>query len=287
MNFNKQYFFIKNINRLLIKGYSFNDSLDMLENIFSKEIKMIKLRLDTGNSLSSVFKTLRFKKFVYEAILVGEKSNKVSEVLELVENQFSFNLKIKTLFIKFLLYPLILLSITLVCFELIRINLYPLINVLINNYGIQEKKILVFLTFNLIKIVGGVILVLIILLYVNKPLANIIPLIKKYRLLVVIKYLDVLLTCGNSLDEAIKTLKSSFNNKVFQINILENVLLNNNHQKDIFTPFNKNFYKFFKHGIINNDLANALKDYSYFHEKILFDQYTKITYCIQFSLFLI
>lgn len=287
MNFNKQYFFIKNIIRLLNKGYSLNNILDLLVNIYPKEIKLIKLKLDEGLTFAAVIKTLKFKNFVYEALLVGEKCNKINEVLELVEKQFSFFIKLKKLFNRFLLYPLILLFISFISFELIRINLYPLIKTLIQNYPLKQNKFLVFIAFNLMKIIIGILFASSILLYFNKRLGNLIPLIKTYRLLVLIMYLDVLLTCGNSLGDAVNILKLSFNEKVYQINLFKKILLNENHYSSILTPYNKDFYIYFKQGLINNDLINALRDYSFFKEQILLDKLNKFAQYTQFSLFLI
>lgn len=287
MNFDRQYFFIKNINRLLNQGYSVLDTLNLLIMIHPKEINLIKSKLAQGTSLAQSFKALKFKPFVYEAVLIGEKSNKINEVLILIEKQYYFYQKIKKLFTKLLLYPLVICFISLICFELIRINLYPLIQSLSKDFFIKNNKILVFIAFHLLKIIGAITISIIVLFTINKSLANIVPIIKNYRLLKIIKYLDVLLTCGYSLDEAIKILETSLNNQIYRIDLLTTILINKTDIKLKLTPFDKSFVLYFKQGIINNDIINALRDYHFIYEDILASQITRTSYYLQFSLFFI
>lgn len=288
MNFNKQYFFIKNINRLLNQGYSIFDTLNLLSQIHYKEISLIKNTLAEGNSLANAFKTLKFKSFVYEAILIGEKNNKIDEVFNLIEKQYFFYQELKKMFNKLLLYPIIICIVSLVCFELIRINLYPIILSLSKDFEIYHNKWLVFIAFHFLKIIGVITIGIITLFSFNKRLANIIPIIKKYRLLKIIKYLDILLTCGNSLAETINTLSTSLNNKIYRVDILATMLINKiDYKKYRLTPYDKSFSLFFKQGMINNDFIHALRDYEYIYEDILYLKISRLSYYLQFTVFLI
>ncbi len=284
MNNEKQYFLIKRFNRLLHKGYSLNNTIELMLPINPKIIGRMKILLEKGESLSTIFKILKFKRFVYETLEVGEKSNKINEIISLIEHQFEFYMKLKKQIFKVLLYPLILFLFALICFEMIRINLYPVIDTLLGDFSIKENKYLILIAFNLLKWLGGLGLFLFTILYYFKPLTNFFPFFKIYRTLTLTKHLEILLFCGNSLEEALIVLTRSFNQKIYYIDEFKQSLLQDK-KLSSFTPYTTNFMQYFKLGIKSNDLVVSLQDYYLIYDEILFDQLSKLTYYIQFGLF--
>jgi len=284
MNMNNQYLLIKILNRLLSKGYSLTEAIDMMTNISVKTIHHMKRMLEEGEMLSTIFKSLKFKRFVYETIIVGEKSNKLNEVISLIERQFDFYLKLRKQINKVLLYPLILFVFALMCFEIIRVNLYPIIEALLGDFAIFQNKILILIAFNLLKWVACLLICIVFISKYYKTLTNLIPLMKIYRTLIFSKHLEILLMCGNSLEEALMIIKSSLNPKVYRLDDFESTLLNDT-KMGIYSPYTKGFMQYFKLGMNSNDLTCALQDYIYIYDEILFDQLTKLTYYIQFGLF--
>lgn len=284
MNCEKQYLLIKILNRLLSKGYSLVEAIEMMRNIDVKIIKQIKQMLEVGYLLSSIFKTLKFKRFVYETIQVGEKSNKLNEVITLIERQFDFYLKLKKQINKVLLYPSILYIFALICFEMIRINLYPVIDTLLGDFAIGQNKVLIIIAFNLLKWIGGILLFILFICKYYKTLGNIIPLMKVYRSLTLSKHIEILLMCGNSLEEVFMILKKSLNPKIYRLDEFERSLLNET-KVSVLYPYTLSFMQYFKLGMNSNDLIGALQDYIYIYDEILFDKLTKMTYYVQFGLF--
>ncbi|HEY8364628.1 MAG TPA: type II secretion system F family protein [Haloplasmataceae bacterium] len=286
MNRERQYQFIRNIHRLLNKGYTLLAALDILEYHYSKEVIFIKGELEKGNTLSQVFRKMKFLRFVCDTIQIGENSNKLNDMIELVNKHFTFYRNIKKLFTKFLLYPLVLMIFALFAFEVIRINLYPVINVMLKDYSVKQNDIIIFITFHMLKIIFFIFLFSIIIFSVDKRLANIIPLIKDYRSLVVMKYLEVLIISGNSLEEALFFLQRNLNYQTYRITDLEKRLIYKI-KLSPFTPYKKVFINQILLGMKSNNLIKSIQDYSEFNEDLLFDKLTRVTYYIQFSLFLL
>ncbi|QVK19195.1 type II secretion system F family protein [Mycoplasmatota bacterium] len=284
MNCEKQYLLIRILNRLLTKGYSLLEAIEMMKNIDTKITRQMKEMLETGNLLSTVFKRLKFKRFVYETIQVGERSNKLNEVITLIEGHFDFYLKFKKQINKVLLYPLILFIFALICFEMIRINLYPVIKTLLGDYAIGQNDLLIFLSFNLLKCIALFLFVISLICKFYNSLSNLLPLMKIYRSLTLSKHLEVLLMCGNSLEEALIILKNSFNPITYRLDTFELSLLDDK-KVGSFCPYPLAFIQYFKLGMKSNDIIGALQDYVYIYDEILFDKLTKITYYVQFSLF--
>lgn len=286
MNFPNQYLFIKNLDRLLAKGYSLKEALTMLRNLRRKEIVYIDKKLQEGMLLSQILRKLRFKLFIIEAIVIGEKTNKLNEVISLIVKQMDFYQKMTKQISKVLLYPLILLGFAIICFEVIRTNLYPIVKHLLSDYHYQNNNLFAFLTFHLLKIIGLLVLIILIVFKSHKPLGNLIPLIKEYRTLSFLKYLEILLVCGYSLAEAFRILQQSLDEKVYRIDTLALVLLE---ERDLpkLTPYNQHTIEYFKMGIKSNDLVGVLNDYHFFYDSLLFDKFAKVTYYLQFFLFLL
>jgi len=286
MNFPNQYLFIKNLERLLGKGYSLKEALNMLKHLKYKEIEYIDKKLQEGMLLSLILKKLKFKTYIYEGIRIGEKTNKLNEAIILVAKQMEFYQKVNKQISKVLLYPLVLLCFAIICFEVIRINLYPVVKILLNDYQFQNNELFAFLTFNSLKIMGLLVLIIVIIINVYKPLGNLIPLIKEYRVINLLKYLEILLVCGYSLDEAFRLLTQSLNNKIYQLEILSFALLGDKELPKL-TPYNRNIIEYLQMGIKSNDLVRVINDYHYFYDSLLFDKFAKITYYLQFIFFLL
>ncbi len=286
MNVNEQYLLIKSFNRLLQKGYSLNEVIILMANIKPKIINKLKKLLNEGFMLSQIFKKMRFKKFVYDYLLIGEKCNKVNEVISLIENEYENYLKLKKQMNKVLLYPIILYTFALICFELIRISLYPIIHSLLGDFGIKQNQTIIFLAFNMLKIIGVVSIIIIFLTNYFKQISNAIPFIKNNRCLIIVKNLIILLTCGNSLNDAMEILQANLNQKIFRIYELKQALFNN-HRFTIFSPFTLAFKEYFKLGLKSNELVQTLKDYHDITNELFLEKLTKLAYVIQFFLFTI
>lgn len=286
MNVNEQYLLIKSFNRLLEKGYSLNEAIILMTNIKPKVIKRIKQLLNEGNMLSQIFKKLRFKRFVYDFLLIGEKSNKINEVIVLIEKEYEGYLKLKKQMNKVLLYPIVLYVFALLCFEIIRINLYPIIDTILGDFGVNQNQTIIFIAFNLLKVIGIISIIIFLLILYFKQIPNILPFVKNNRCLIVVKNLIILLTCGNSLDEALMILEEGLNQKIYRINELKQALFNN-HKFTIFSPFNLAFKEYFKLGLQSNELVSTLVDYHDITSETFLDKITKLAYIIQFILFTI
>ncbi len=284
MNSERQYMIVKILNRLLIKGYSLLEAIDMMKQVHGNIISRMKQKLDEGNLLSHTFKILKFKPFVHDTIQIGEKSNKIQVAFGLLEEQFDFYLKIKKQMNKVLLYPVILFGFALFCFEMIRINLYPIIENLLIEFSIIQNKVLIIISFHLLKWIACILFMIFFILYHKKNLANLVPSIKLYRTIILAKQLVILLSCGNSLEEAFIILQSSLNPKIYNFKHLESALLNDS-KLGLSSSYSESFLQYFKLGMKTNDLVNALKDYITIYEEILIDHLTKLSYYIQFGLF--
>lgn len=283
MKFETQHLFIKNLNRLLSKGYSLGEALNVLDFMHVKLVNRIKTFLDSGRSFTRAIEELKFKRFVSESLNLGERCNQLNGVLTIINNRFTFLAKLKRLFQKYLLYPLLLLIIALLCFETIRLNLYPTIRALLGD-TFEANKFLLFLSFHLLKIVVIFCSLIVLFFFLHKEYANIIPIVKDYRSLILNNYLELLLTCGISLAEGLNLLKSILNTKIYRLFELEKIILTE-YKVSIISPFNLLFIKYLTKGIKTNDLITSLNDYREFSEALLFDKIKKITYYLQFSLF--
>ncbi len=284
MRTENQYLFMKNLYRLLTKGYSLTEALDMMSFLNIKETKMIINGLNNGYLLSEAIKDVGFKQFVYDSLVVAEKSNKLIEIISLINEQYAFQAKFKKQFNKVLLYPVFLLVFSVICFEFIRINLYPLISSLLNEYHLKQNHLLIMLAFNLLKWLGCILIFSFLLIRLHKPLANIIPHIKEYRMLILIKHLLVLTTCGHSLEESMDILRKSLNQKIYHIKALEEAILYDS-KLSPFVPYSKSLLTYFKLGLKSNNLVVVLKDFCYFFDEILIDKLIRLTYYVQFFLF--
>lgn len=286
MNINKQYFLVKLLNNLLKKGYTLNESLILIKNVSNKIVDKIIEMLDEGLPLSLVLHKLKFKSFVYQTIKIGEESNKVNEAVNLIVYYFEFHLKIKNQINKVLLYPAILFCFSLISFEFIRIKLYPIIHLLLSDFNVMENNILIFLSFNLLKIIALLIIIFLIVIIVYRPITNIIPSVKIYRSLYISNNITLLLSCGSSLEEILILLNHNLNAKVYQIEKLTNIIFNQE-SNSLVSPYTLPFINFIKLGINAKDILKILNDFNSIYFNILFDRLEKRFYYLQFFLFII
>lgn len=284
MNLSKQILIIKLFSRLFSKGYSLQEVLTLMKSNFHKlSIKMLTL-LDSGYPLSELFKKCHFKPFVYKTIRIGEQSNKTNEVIKLIESNFNFYLKMKNQFNKVLLYPMFLFIFSLLCFEVIRINLFPIIQSTLNDFDVKQNQFLLFAAFHLLKIIGILMLLIFLLFHLFKKLANVIPYVKCYRSLNITKILIVLISCGYSLEESIKLLNENLNSSIYQFSYLNKLILEDKKIK-IIAPYTKSFINYLRLGVSTNNILNTLEDYQEIYLELLIDKLNKLCYYIQFILF--
>ncbi|MDF2700225.1 MAG: type secretion system protein [Haloplasmataceae bacterium] len=285
MNIYKQYEFIKMLNGLFKRGYTLSESLNMMTNVNNKLIAKIKSLLDCGISIAQVFKQLKFLKIVYETIEIGESTNRLNDVINMIENYLIFYIQTKNQINKVLMYPSMLLFMAIVGIEFIRIKLYPVINTLLSDFNVEQNQMIIFISFNLIKILGIILLLVTIFAYIYKPIQNMIPVIKTYRSLYISHNLKILLACGNSLETSLFILGKSLKESIYDLGIIRKSMFDTTYKIPLFSAFSSIFIYFFKLGINSNNLFVTLDDFTIIYFDYLNNQLTKIIYYIQFIIF--
>lgn len=120
---------LQRIATLLKEGYTFANSIEMLLPYHIKHYESIQQeithRLQSGGSVTEVFQLLCLDKEYLVTIELAEMTGSLSESIQIVANQLTFQQQAKAKLVKVLSYPLILFSFLIVLFLAFRTYFLP------------------------------------------------------------------------------------------------------------------------------------------------------------------
>lgn len=265
-----------NLSVLLSKGYSINESLNIIGNhediIFQlKEGEKIERFIDL-ESKSSFFQSLHFFLKTYpldQAILSAYEYEQLKK-----QNQAKW--------LKEISYPIIVFFFSILIFIFFEWYIYPQLSSFSNNAnGIQLHNIL-YLIIHLILNLGFILIFLIFILFFYKNNIHFQSFYKNYigKLSIIRKIFTyeyalhyvVLMNRGLSTKQVFDSLIDLKKNKIFQLNLNEMIMQLNQGIKMIdiimnYEYFDSRFKHFFKIGYYTQNLEMTLKDYCIYQQK--------------------
>lgn len=286
MNLVRQYTLLKMLRNLLKKGYPILDALMFLESIEPKLMKVMILEMEKGQSLAQILKQLHFTHFVYETVEIGQQSQQLVDSLDLIIEYFDFHFSMKKEMQKVLLYPIIIYLIALMCFEWIRIRLYPTILQFVSEFQIQTDQPQSMIAFHLLKGIGLMVLISLLLVRCFPQLFNGLKIVPIYRSIYFSQQFKLLLQSGISLADALSILKTKLNQRIYPIKELEQQLLFNTPKKKL-SSFSPAFIKSCYIGLQTNNLDQLITDFYAIYFDLFKSKLMKYGYLMQTVIFLV